>query len=126
MHNSCYIHVSLSNKSKRLQAEQRLCKSEQSLQDRADISDHRNDPTLEASACKKLHSSMGCLHDKTRCVWCMKGVDPKNNSCDKQLLLLSTKDAWSKLKLHTVRLEDEAMRHRLDTLITFIPDAQTA
>jgi len=44
----------------------------------------------------------------------------------KQLLLLSTKDAWRKFKLHTVRLEDKVLRSRLDTPITSIPDCETA
>ncbi len=49
-----------------------------------------------------------------------------SSNCDKQILLLSTVDAWTKFKLHTVRLEDEVMRERLNTLITSIPDSQTA
>ena len=56
----------------------------------------------------------------------MKGANYKSNDRDKQLILLSTVDAWNKFKLHTVRQEDEAMRKRLDTLIASIPDAQTA
>jgi len=50
----------------------------------------------------------------------------KSSGRDKQLLLLSTKDAWMRFKLHTVRLEDKVLRSRLDTLITSIPDCETA
>jgi len=33
---------------------------------------------------------------------------------------------WTRFRLHTVFLEDKAMRERIDTLIDSIPDAQTA
>ncbi|KAG0706702.1 hypothetical protein GWK47_024296 [Chionoecetes opilio] len=83
------------------------------------------DPPPEASAPKRLRSSMGVLHDKTLCVWCMKwGYNSSNR--DKQILLLSTVDAWTKFKLYTVRLENDVMRLILDTLIASIPDSQTA
>ncbi|KAG0721798.1 hypothetical protein GWK47_045722 [Chionoecetes opilio] len=67
---------------------------------------------------------MGVLHDKTLCVWRMKG-GYKSSNRNKQILLLSTVDAWTKFKLHTVRLENDVMRLRLDTLIASIPDSQT-
>ena len=124
MHNTCY--TSLSSNRKLLQAKQRQRKSEQSLQEVAEVADTNNDPTLQASAPKKLRSNMGCLHDKHYCVWCMKGANNKRNYRDQQLILLSTVDAWNKFKLHIVRLEDKAMRERLDTLTYSIPDAQTA
>jgi len=50
----------------------------------------------------------------------------KSSDRDKQLLLLSTKDAWTRFKLHTVCLEDKVLRSRLDTLITSIPDCEIA
>jgi len=55
----------------------------------------------------------------------MKG-EHKTTDRSKKILLLSTVDAWNKFKLHTVSLEDENMRHHLDTLITSIPDSRTA
>jgi len=121
MHSTCY--ASLSSKRKLSQAEKRKHKSEERLE-RDEASDQQ-DPSPEASAPKRLRSSMGVLHDKTLCVWCMKGAY-KSSDRDKQILLLSTVDAWTKFKLHTVRLEDEVMRLRLDTLIASIPDSQTA
>ena len=124
MHRSCY--ASLSSKSRLSQAEQRQHKSEQSLQERAEALDHESDPTLETRACKSLRSSTGPLHEKTSCIWCMKGANHKNKNRNNDLLLLSTEDAWNKFRLHTVRLDDVAMRQRLVTLITSMPDAQTA
>ncbi len=55
----------------------------------------------------------------------MRGVY-RSSDRDKRLLLLSTVDAWTKFKIHTVRLEDDTIRKRLDTLIASIPDSQTA
>ena len=45
---------------------------------------------------------------------------------DTNLLLLSTVDAWNRFKCHTIYIEDDAVKQRLDTLITSIPDAHTA
>ncbi|KAG0727462.1 hypothetical protein GWK47_034598 [Chionoecetes opilio] len=104
-------------------AEKRKQKSEEHLE-RNEASDQQ-DPPPEASAPKRLRSSMGVLHDKTLCVWCMKR-GYKSSNRDKQILLLSTVDAWTKFKLHTVRLENDVMRLRLYTLIASIPDSQTA
>ena len=124
MHNSCY--ASLSSNTKFLQVEKCKQNSEESLQDKVEVSDHSNDPVLQASAPKKLCSNTGPLYDKTHCIWCMKGAYLKSSDHDKQLILLSTLEAWNKFKLHIVYLEDQAMRERLDTLIDSIPDAQTA
>ena len=123
MHNSCY--TSLSSCRRLLQSERRLLKSKESLQDTEDAIENRNVSPTEASAPKKLRSSIGTLHDKSLCIWCMKGENSKQNKRDKQLILLSTVDAWNKFKSHTVRLEDTSMRDRLCTLIVSIPDAQT-
>jgi len=55
----------------------------------------------------------------------MKG-NYKTSDRDKCLLLLSTKDVWTNFKLHTVRLEDNVLRSRLNTLIASFPDVQAA
>ena len=117
MHSSCY--TTLSSKRSLSQAEKRKRKSEESLE--RDKTPDQQGHYLEASAPKKLHSSMGVLHNKVLCVWC--GVY-KSSDRDKRLLLLSTVDAWTKFKIHTVRLEDDVIRKRLDT--ASIPYSQTA
>ena len=55
----------------------------------------------------------------------MKG-EYKSSDRSKKVLLMSTVDAWNKFKLHTIQLEDEVLRERLDTLIASIPNSQTA
>ncbi|KAG0719553.1 hypothetical protein GWK47_050228 [Chionoecetes opilio] len=121
MHSTCY--ASLSSKRKFCQAEKCKQKSEEHLE-RNEASDQQ-DPPPEASAPKRLRSSMSVLHGKTLCVWCMKG-GYKSSNRDKQILFLSTVDVWTKFNLHTVRLENDVMRLRFDTLIAYIPDSQTA
>ena len=68
---------------------------------------------------------IGTVHNKELCVWCMKGQF-KSSDESKKLLRLSTLDAWTKFKLHTIRLEDEDLKNRLNTMIASIPDPQTA
>jgi len=62
-------------------------------------------PEASCTSPKTLRSSFGVLHDKTICVWCRKG-NYKISDRDKGFLLLSTKDAWTNFKLHTVRLKE--------------------
>jgi len=42
------------------------------------------------------------VHDKNVCVWCRKGPQKSSHRDWKQLLLLSTKDAWTKFKLRPI------------------------
>ena len=55
----------------------------------------------------------------------MKGRSKKGKR-NQQFKLLSTEDAWVRFKNHTICIEEQEMRQRLDTLIAAIPDAQTA
>ena len=121
MHSSCY--TTMSSKRSLTQAKKRKRKIEGSLE--RDETQDEPGPSFESGATKKLRSSLGVLHNKVLCVWCMRGVY-RSSDRDKRLLLLSTVDAWTKFKIHTVRLEDDTIRKRLDTLIASIPDSQTA
>ena len=119
MHSSCY--TTMSSKRSLFQAQKRKHASEENF-DSESMPDERI-TTPEVSVFKKLRSSTGTLHNKNLCVWCMKGEHKK---IDRSKKILSTVDAWNKFKLHTVNLQDENMRHRIDTLITSIPDSRTA
>lgn len=123
MHNSCY--TTLSSKRNFTQAVKRKEKLEESEHLQREEISTEHCPKPEGRRCKTLRSSMGEIHDKSLCVWCMKGVY-KQSDRGKQLLLLSTVDAWTKFKLHTIQLEDVNMRERLNTLIASIPDSHTA
>jgi len=120
MHNNCY--TCLSSKRWLTQAENRKRKL---TEERDETCQKDRSPETSFSSPKKLRSSLGILHNKSVCVWCMKGQF-KSSDREKQLLLLPTKDAWTRFKLHTVRLEDKVLRSRLDTLITSIPHCETA
>ena len=126
MHNTCY--VSLSSQRRLNQAQKRKQKeteSSQNLDDQDASIVSTDNSTQECTPPKKLRSSTGVLHDKHLCIWCRKGPF-KSSDRGKKLLLLSTRDAWMKFKVHTVRLEDKETRMRLDTLIASIPDCHTA
>lgn len=123
MHNACY--ATLSSNTYYSKAKRRTLTTTQSVDDDGQEVTELN-ITQEASEPKKLRSDTGRLHDKSCCVWCMKGQKFNTFNRDKQILLLSTLDAWTKFKVHTVRLVDEPMRERLSTLIDSIPDAESA
>ena len=123
MHGTCY--VSLSSQRKLHQSEKRKVTEEESQLNLDDVSQSCDDQYQECSAPKKLRSSVGVIHDKNLCVWCMKG-DFKRGGTMNKMSLLSTRDAWMKFKVHTVRLEDTETRSRLDTLISSIPDCHNA
>ena len=117
---SCY--ATLSSKRALSQAESRQHKRENS----ESRNDEENDKASQGcSSSKRLRSVIGTVHNKELCVWCMKGQF-KSSDESKKLLLLSTLDAWTKFKLHTIRLEDEDLKNRLNTMIVSIPDPQTA
>jgi len=102
MHSACY-NTSLSSKRMLSQAEKRKRKTEDDTE-KVNTQDSIG-PLPEASCTSPnaLCSSLGVHRDKTICVWCRKG-NYKISDRDKRLLLLSTKDARTNFKLHTVRL----------------------
>ena len=77
-------------------------------------------PEASCTSPKTLRSSLGVLRDKTN-VWC-RNKNYRTSDRDNGLLLQSTKDARTNFKLHTLHLEDDFLRSRLNTLIAFIPD----
>jgi len=69
----------------------------------------------EPPPAKRLRSSLGQIHDKTRCVWCYKTESAKHP--ESKLALISYDNAWAAFKSHTVALEDQKMRDRINCLI---------
>ena len=61
------------------------------------------------------------MHDKT-CVLCMKPEDERHPERTGRCFLLSYTFAWNVFKSHTVVLQDNAMRDRINCLIDSITD----
>lgn len=86
----------------------------------------QSSPSAEVSSpaiappAKRLQSSLGLIHDKMKCVWCCKGESPKHP--ETKLSLISYDYAWAAFKSHTVALEDQTMRDRINCLIDFAGD----
>jgi len=74
----------------------------------------------EVPAAKRLRSNLGVIHDKTKCVWCCKAESTKNPGT--HLAIISYDYAWEAFKRHTVALEDQKMRDRINCLIDFAAD----
>ncbi len=78
-------------------------------------------PPAEAPPAKRLRSSVeGLIYDKAKCVWCCKPESDKHP--ETKLLLISYDHAWEAFQSHTVILEDQIMRDRINTLIEFADD----
>ena len=121
MHQSCYISISSSTRLESARKRKQLHEStsqESSPTVEHPQHDQSNDEEGPMSP-KRLRSSMGGpLHDTTKCVWCMQGVDVKHpNRSRGQLSRLSTQSAWRSFKHHTVFIEDEELRGRLTRLV---------
>lgn len=71
-------------------------------------------PTVTPAA-KRLRSSLGLMHDKAKCVWCCKTESARHP--ESKLVLISYNHAWAAFKSHTVALEDQRMRDRINCLI---------
>ena len=70
-----------------------------------------------APAAKRLRSSLGPIHDKLKCVWCCKAESAKHP--ESKLYLISYDRTWAAFKSHTVALEDQKMRDRINCLIDY-------
>ena len=83
------------------------------------VSDSLIQPAIPPA--KRLRSTdEGPIHDKTKCVWCCKPESVKNPQA--KLSLIAYDYAWAAFKRHTVALEDEKMRDRINSLIACASD----
>ena len=73
-----------------------------------------------ARSAKRLRSDLGQIHDKTKCVWCCKPESTKHP--ETKLVLISYDHAWAAFQSHTVALEDQVMRDRINCLIDYAAD----
>ena len=112
MHKSCYITIL----SLRLLKQSQQCKQKGSdiaqLCSLATTSDKYDDMPQEPSPYKHLHSSVGGpLHEKTKCVWCMKGEDKKHpNRAQSKLFRINTLSAWHTFRRHPIIIKDIQLR----------------
>ena len=114
VHESCMM--TLFNARKVEQAKTRQLKQIQQNTD--SHSQHTSEPASSAIAApptKRLRSSMGPIHDRTKSVWCCKGGKGPGS----QLHLISYDNAWAAFKSHTVTLDDQEMRECINCLIEF-------
>jgi len=114
MYESCYIYVSSSRKLE--QAKKHKTRDESTSSTMEDEKQQKKPEQEKTIPAKRLHSSMsGPLHDKSKCVWCMKREDPKHPTrAHGKLLRIST---YRSFKLHTVYTEDQDMKERITRLV---------
>ena len=116
VHGNCRFGISSSDKLNR-------AKTRQQKRERDSASHEcQDDHDLAGPAPKCLRSSVGIVHNKNLCVWCMKPEDTKHPERTGKWLLISYIPAWNVFKSHTVVLQDDAMRDRINRLIDSITD----
>ena len=69
---------------------------------------------------KRLRSSLGQIHDRTKCVRYCKTDSAKHP--ESKLFLISYDHTWAAFKSHTVALRDQRMRDRIKCLIYYAAD----
>ena len=119
MHDLCYItnssskHLEKSRKQKEKESDIVLS-SNQILS--SEICEDEPESFLSP---KHLRSSVGGpLHDKTKCIWRLKGEDLRHpNRPKSKLFRINTNSAWQTFKCHAVLIEDRELRDRLTRLV---------
>ena len=112
VHDSCYITIS---SSVRLEKAKRLKEKSTTSQICGSETKHLCEDEAEVVPPKRLRSSLGGpLHDKSKCVWCMKAADFKHPDRPYgKLSRISTYSAWHSFRRHLVFVEDEELRARM-------------
>ena len=116
VHPTCYINISSSEHLER--ARKRKEKESDTLPSSSPKPMSEDNPETHPSP-KRLRSSIGGpIHDKTKCVWCMKGADSRHpNRIRSNLFTINTKLAWQAFKRHPVLIQDKELRDRLTRLV---------
>ncbi len=117
MHDSCRLTFSNTKKLEQAQRDRRSMRWMNASHSLHPIEVSSQD---EAPAAKRLRSSLGLIHDKNKCVWCCKPESAKHP--ESKLLLISYDHAWAAFKSHTVAIEDQKMRDRINCLIDSAAD----
>lgn len=118
VHNTCMLTFSNAKKLEQAIKRQRKEDFEES-QCQSSSTSNVCSPSV-APASKRLRSSLGPIHDKTKCVWCCAPESKKHP--ESKLHLISYDQAWSAFKSHTVALEDQVMCDKINCLIDFAAD----
>ena len=115
MHANCRLDISSLDKLNRSKSRQQKREKDSESPDHPECPDHQ-------PATKRLRSSVGIVHDKDLCVCCMKPEDTKHPECTGKWLLISYITAWNVFKSHTIVLQDDKMRARINRLIDSVTD----
>ena len=111
MHEACYISISSLDKLDRARQRKKKTSSYET-----EVGNSQCDDETDGQLPPKLLRSSICgpLHDKTKCVWCMQGVDKKHPDRTRgKMFRLNTQSAWRAFKRHTVLIEDRELRDPL-------------
>lgn len=119
VHTNCRFDISSSDKLNRSKMRQQKRERESVSEDQTYDSTCQHDQDLSSSAPKRR---TGIVHDKNLCVWCMKPEDTKHPERTGRWLLISYTASWNIFRNHTIVLQDDAMRDRINCLIDSITD----
>ena len=118
LHASCRLDISSSDKLKRSKLRQKKQDRESSFHEVS----CRVELDLESLALKCLRSSTGIVHHKKLVCLVHETEDERHPERTGRWLLFSYTSAWNVFKCHTVVLQDNAMRDRINCPIDSITD----
>ena len=117
-HDSC--RIALRNNRKLNQAKKRFEKNTNPNLEIPSTDDATKIECLPKKARMSTRSN-GVIYDKDLCIWCMKPKIKRGNNRE-GLSVIELDATWERFKLHTVYIEDNSLRDRLNTFIDATPD----
>uniref|UniRef100_UPI00358FA70A uncharacterized protein n=1 Tax=Myxine glutinosa TaxID=7769 RepID=UPI00358FA70A len=119
VHKSCRLTLWNANKLEQAKTRQKKREVKECQSQSSSVSEAF--PPAASPPAKRLRSSVeGLIHEKKKCVWCCKPESAKHP--ESKLSLISYDNAWATFKSHTVVLEDQSMRDRINCVIDYAAD----
>ena len=114
VHDTCRFNLSSATKLEQVTVKDRKKREVNECQVQSSSVSRVPSPAAPPAA-KRLLYTLGVIHYKTKYVWCCKTEKAKHP--ESKLKLISYDHAWASFKSHTVALDDQVMRDRINCLI---------
>ena len=80
-------------------------------------SDEKENVDINQDERPATRKSVGVIHEKSSCIWCMKGMDNRHPDRTEKLSLIENRSTWQKIVLSVPFIPDKAIRVRMEMMI---------